>query len=268
VRLFAAVVVALVLVPAAHAAPLVVRTSLDPGTVLFGAPATATVTVVADPALVDPDTVRIEEDVAPFRRLGTSVARDGTLVIRRTRIACVSNACRPGDGLRPVRLPPVQVTARGPSGPVAVSAAWPLLLVAPRVPADTAAGEPEWQVDGQPPPLTTRIDPGTLSLLLWLLAGALALGAAVLVAREVLRARTKAREARTTELAAALAAVRASAQAPEPERRRAVGVLARVLERDDGDHAGAAESLAWSEPEPEPERVLELADDVEREVRA
>ena len=180
----------------------------------------------------------------------------------------MSDACRPGDGLRPVRLPPVQVTARGPAGPVAASAAWPPLLVAPRVPADAAAGEPEWRVDGQPPPLTTRIDPGTLSLLLWLLAAALALGAAALVAREVLRARTKAREARTTELAAALAAVRASAQAPEPERRRAVGVLARVLERADGDHAAAAETLAWSEPGPEPERVLELADEVEREVRA
>ena len=215
-RLLAVVCAALVLVPAAGAAPLVVRTSLDPGTVLFGAPTTATVTVVADPALVDPETIRIETDVAPFRRLGTSVARDGRLVVRRTRIACVSDACRPGDGLRSVRLPRVQVTARGSSGPVAVSATWPPLLVAPRVPADAAAGEPVWRVDTRPPALTTRIDPGTLSPVLWLLTAALALGAAALVAREVLRARTTAREARTTELAAALAAVRASAQDSEP----------------------------------------------------
>ena len=267
-RLFAAVVVALVLVPAAHAAPLVVRTSLDPGTVLFGAPATATVTVVADPAVVDPDTIRIEADVAPFRRLGTSVARDGRLIVGRTRIACVSDLCRPRDGLRPVRLPPVQVSASGSGGPVAVSADWPPLLVAPRVPADASAGEPEWQVDTRPPALTARIDPGTLSLLLWLLTTALALVAAALVAREVHRARMRTHEARTTELAAALAAVRASAQAPEPERRRAVGVLAKVLDRVDGDHAVTAETLAWSEPGPEPERVLELADEVEREVRA
>jgi hypothetical protein len=268
VRLLAVACAALVVLPAADAAPLVVRTSLDPGTVLFGAPATATVTVVADPALVDPDTIRIEADVAPFRRLGLSVARDGRLVVRRTRIACVSDACRPGDGLRPVRLPPVQVTAGGPGGPVAVSADWPPLLVAPRVPSDAAAGEPEWRVDARPPPLTTRVDPGTLSRWLWVLAAALALGAAALVAREVLRARTRTREERTTELAAALAAVRASAQAPEPERRRAVGALAKVLERVDGDHAVAAETLAWSEPGPEPERVLALADEVEREVRA
>ena len=267
-RLVVAVCAALVLAPAAGAAPLVVRTSLDPGTVLFGAPAAATVTVVADPALVDTDTVRIEADVAPFRRLGTAVVRDGRLVERRTRIACASDACRPGDGLRPVRLPPARVSASGPGGPVAVSADWPPLLVAPRVPAEAAAGEPEWQVDTRPPALTTRIDPGTLSLLLWLLAAALALGSAAVVAREVHRARTGARGARTTELAAALAAVRATAQAPEPERRRAVGVLARVLERVDGDHAGTAETLAWSEPGPEPERVLELADEVEREVRA
>jgi hypothetical protein len=84
----------------------------------------------------------------------------------------------------------------------------------------------------------------------------------------VQRARTKAREERTTELAAALAAVRASARASEPERRRAVGVLAKVLDRVDGDHAGTAETLAWAEPVPEPERVLELADEVERGVRA
>ena len=267
-RLLVAVCAALVLAPATDAAPLVVRTSFDPGTVLFGAPATASVTVVADPALVDADTIRIEADVAPFRRLGTSLARDGRLVVGTTRIACVSNLCRPGDGLRPVRLPPAQVTASGPGGPVAVSADWPPLLVAPRVPADAAAGEPEWQVDTRPPALTTRIDPGTLSVLLWLLAAALALGAAALVAREVLRARTRAREERTSDLAAALAAVRASALAPEPERRRAVGVLARVLERVDGDHAGTAETLAWSEPGPAPERVLELADEVEREVHA
>ena len=45
-------------------------------------------------------------------------------------------------------------------------------------------------------------------------------------------------------------------------------MLARVLERVDGDHAGTAETLAWSELGPAPERVLELADEVEREVRA
>jgi hypothetical protein len=268
VRLLAAVCAALVLAPAADAAPLVVRTSLDPGTVLFGAPATASVTVVADPALVDPDTIRIEADVAPFRRIDASVARDGRLVVQRSRIACVSDLCRPGDGLRPVRLPPAQVTASGPGGRVAVSADWPPLLVAPRVPADAAVGEPEWRVDTRPPALTTRIAPGTLSVVLWLVAAALALGAAALVAREVQRARTTARAARTSELAAALAAVRASAQAPEQERRRAVGVLAKVLERVDGDHAGTAETLAWSEPPPQPERVLALADEVEREVRA
>ena len=267
-RLLGVACAAFVLAPAANAAPLVVRTSLDPGTVLFGAPATATVTVVADPRLVDAETIRIESDVAPFRRLGASVTRDGRLVVRRTRIACVSDACRPRDVLRPVRLPPVRVSAGGPGGPVSVSADWPPLLVAPRVPASAAAGEPEWRVDARPPRLTTRIDPGTLSLLLWLVTGALVLGAAALVAREALRARTKGRETRTTELAAALAAVRASTREAEPERRRAVGVLANVLDRIDGDHADTAETLAWSEPGPEPARLLELADEVEREVRA
>lgn len=269
-----AALAALALAPAASAAPLVVRTSLDPRTVLFGEPAVAEVTVVADPALVDASTVRIQSSVAPFRRIGpvTSELRevDGAVTVtRRVRIACVSDACRARDALRPVQLRPVRVTARGTNGrQVAAHATWPTLLVAPRVPADAAAGEPEWRVDTRPPAPSYRIRPGLASTLLLGAAGLLAAVAVALVTSELLRRRRRVGAERLSELEAALAAVRASTGAPAPQRRRAAGMLARALERRRDARAGSAGTLAWDEPEPEPERMTALADELEREVRA
>jgi hypothetical protein len=45
-------------------------------------------------------------------------------------------------------------------------------------------------------------------------------------------------------------------------------MLARALERRRDARAGSAGTLAWDEPEPEPERMAALADELEREVRA
>jgi len=274
VKVVLAVAAALALAPAAGAAPLVVRTSLDPRTVLFGEPAVAEITVVADPAFVDPATVRIEAELAPFRRVGSVTterreADDAAIVTRRVRIACVSDACRPRDALRPVQLSPVRVTARGANGrQVSATARWPVLLVAPRVPADAAAGEPTWRVDTRVPEPSYRVRPGLASALLLGAAVLLAAAAVGLVASELLRRRRRAGAERLSELEAALAAVRASTGGPEPQRRRAAGMLARALERRRDARAGSAGTLAWDEPEPEPDRMTALADEVEREVRA
>lgn len=273
-RLAAPVLAALALAPAAAAAPLEVRTSLDPRTVLFGAPATAEVAVVVDPALVDPGSVRIEADTAPWRRLDPpELEREeagGTVVVRqRSRIACTTSACLPRAELRGVALPRVRVTARRRDGStVTAGAAWPAVLVAPRATAEAATGAPAWRIDTTPPAVTTRFAPGALAAALWALAAVLAAAAVALAAWEALRWRRRRAAGRASELAAAIAAVRAAAAADEPERRRALGRLARVLEREDGAHVARAASLAWDEPVPEPERLTALADDVEREVPA
>jgi hypothetical protein len=64
----------------------------------------------------------------------------------------------------------------------------------------------------------------------------------------------------------ALALVR-EAESREPEdRRRAVGLLARVLRRRDDGLARAAGDLAWSEPEPAPSELAALVSRVGDEV--
>ncbi|MGE5689358.1 MAG: hypothetical protein ACM33B_02260 [Pseudomonadota bacterium] len=273
-RIAAAVLAALALAPAAGAAPLVVRTSLDPGTVPFGAPTAAEVTVVVDTGAVDPDTVRVEADTAPLRRVGATATEredgDGTrLLVRRLRVACVTDACRPADALRAVALQPVRVRATRRDGrPITVRASWPVLLVAPRVPAGAASGEPVWRVDTRPPEATYRVRPSLLSGLLLALAAALATAAVGLVAWEARGRRRRRTHARRSELEAALAALRASLDADERERRRAAGTLARVLESRRDRHGGDAAALAWGEPEPRPDRLAALADEVEREIHA
>ena len=87
------VAVALTATPAAGAA--VVRTTLEPQTALFGQPVTAEVAVVAGEG-EDPASLRIDADVRPFRRLADETVRDGRLVVRRLRIACVERRVPPG----------------------------------------------------------------------------------------------------------------------------------------------------------------------------
>ncbi|HEY3541246.1 MAG TPA: hypothetical protein VGK79_01780, partial [Gaiellaceae bacterium] len=64
------------------------------------------------------------------------------------------------------------------------------------------------------------------------------------------------------ELERALRLVREAEARPPADRRRALGLLARLLDARDGRLAGAARTLAWSRPEPEPAAVDDLVDDV------
>ena len=71
-------------------------------------------------------------------------------------------------------------------------------------------------------------------------------------------------ERQADALARALALVRAARARPAPDRRRALGLLSRTLRRrGDAGEASAAADLAWSEPEPDPDRMGQLADRVE-----
>ncbi len=272
-RLAAAVGVALVLAAPAAAGtrevPVEVRAIVTPATVLFGEPATLVVTAAFDPRAVDESSVSVEADVFPLRRLGRpATARreaDGLVVLtQRTRVVCAGEACRPARGLRRVELPPVRVRA----GALAAAVERPSLLVASRVPPEAASAEPAWRVDATPPAVTYRTTPSLHTAHLCHHSAALLHAAAAQVAGEVVRARRQRRVERLSELEAALVAVRASLDADEPERRRAVGALARVLEGRADAHEARAAALAWDEPRPERDRVAALADEVERDVRA
>ncbi len=95
----------------------------------------------------------------------------------------------------------------------------------------------------------------------------LALAAAALA---VLEARGLARRRRgeptVDELERALRLAREAETRPPPDRRRALGLLARLLDRRDRRLSGAASELAWAEPEPERAALATFVADVEREV--
>ncbi|MGZ4389910.1 MAG: hypothetical protein ACXVZL_11070, partial [Gaiellaceae bacterium] len=52
---------------------------------------------------------------------------------------------------------------------------------------------------------------------------------------------------------------------PPPDRRRALGLLARLLGSRDGRLATAASELAWAKPQPEREAMSGLVAEIEHE---
>jgi hypothetical protein len=69
-----------------------------------------------------------------------------------------------------------------------------------------------------------------------------------------------------TGLERALALARAAEERPTPDRRRALGLLARLLGSRDPRLAGAADDLAWSAPAPTSDAVADLVTQVEQKV--
>jgi hypothetical protein len=111
------------------------------------------------------------------------------------------------------------------------------------------------------PPPSYRIRPNLLRALLFAAAGLLAAGALFLVYPLVRRLIPEPVDERTP-LQRALDLVRASLGRDTEDRRRALDLLGRTLGED--TRASDALELAWSERRPEPERVAELVDDVEK----
>ncbi|HZS24964.1 MAG TPA: hypothetical protein VFA30_08245 [Gaiellaceae bacterium] len=252
--------------PIGAAAQLVARAGFDPPTVQFGDTFTARVVVLS--ARGGP--VRVVDDLAPLTRIGTQhesrTTRGGLEVVTLTSlVACLAQACttRPGDSS--VRLAPVRVEIGGRRA----VARWPTLHVHSRVTAaDLAASAPPFRGDTTPPPPTYRVAPHTLALLLDLLAALFAVAAVALgggTIRSVVLRRRRAAVA-LGDLELALRLTRESGGRPAPDRRRALGLLARRLDRRDPRLAGAANDLAWSRPAPEPDELFSLADEVERSV--
>jgi hypothetical protein len=64
------------------------------------------------------------------------------------------------------------------------------------------------------------------------------------------------------ELSRAIRLAREAGTRPAPDRRRALGLLARLLH--DRPQRRTATDLAWARPEPQPEAVEALVHDVEQ----
>jgi hypothetical protein len=253
---------------------LTIRASFEPPAVQFGDRVVAHVVVLADRNALDTSKLRVTQDVAPLTQLGpahvSTTTRGGLLVVSYDLPAvCLSESCLAKTGSKKLQPPSARAEAPRRSGGVARAAtAWPVLDVGSRVtPADIEASRLPFRADTSPPAVSYRIAPGTLSILLDILAAVLAATGVAFAAWQaaVLVRRTRAIDTRSA-LGRALALVREAESRPPDDRRRAVGLLARVLRRRDESLAGAADDLAWSEPAPAPGDMTALADQVGREV--
>jgi len=258
--------------PLHPAGPLTVRAVLAPQTVEFGDELAAKVVVLLDRAAVRVGSLRISEGLAPLTQLAaerTTQTRHGRLVVVSVSVpaACLGQACTAGAGDTRIALPPVtaQVTTRR-GNTLRRTAHWPRLHVTSRVAAaDHAAATPPFRSDTLPPPPVYRIAPGTLAFVLDALAALLAAAGVGLATWTVLAlARRRRTPSAADDLEVALRRTREAEARPVPDRRRAVGVLARVLEARGRRLAGAAGELAWSKPTPEPEALSALVAEVER----
>jgi hypothetical protein len=252
------------------AAALLVRTSFEPPAAQFGDRVVARVVVLADRGVLDTSKLHMTEDVAPLTALGPAqVSRTtrGRLLVVSYELptVCVTEQCL----AKRLRLPAARADAPRRSGGIArAETAWPLLEMRGRVTAaDLAQSRPPFRSDTSAPTVTYRIAPATLSFLLDLAAALLAAGGVALAARQAagLLRRRRASDTRG-ELERALALVREAEARPPEDRRRAVGLLARLLRPRNERLAGDAGDLAWSEPKPAPDELAALAERVVREV--
>ncbi len=198
--------------------------------------------------------------------------RGGLTILRyRWEVACLSEDCVPSTAPRPVKLPPLRLTAtRRDGGSVSTSVPWPALSIAGRVSAkEAAATPPPFRLETQLPAPSYRAAPRTLEIVLDSVAALLVLGALLLAARELARLRRRRFEERLAGLSplerALLLAREAQRRGPD-DRRRALGLLARVLGGPGSGLGGDASELAWSPPAPSPEQIESVAGAVEREI--
>jgi hypothetical protein len=267
-------VVSLAAAVLAVGAPLTASTSLEPTSPRFADRIVATATVVVDTSVVDPDGVRVVAAFGPLDVVaGPSVTRDadGARVELRYRweVACLSGDCVPTDGARTLRLPPLRVSATARDGTRRVSTYhWPAVTISGRV-TRAEAGKPVPPVRRETdlPPPAYRVSPRGVATALDAIAAVLLVVAALVGVRGVLRARRRRaaeRFARLTPLERALLYAREAVRRDAADRRRALGLLGRVLTGAESALGDGASNLAWSASDPSPEEVAAMVGEVER----
>jgi hypothetical protein len=258
---------------ASAAAPLAVRATFDASSVRFAGVINMHVVVLLDATRVRPDSLRIVDDLAPLTSLSpgrTTRKTEGrtiTVAVART-FSCLASNCVSASGDATPALPPVRVTVVTlGGGTLRASAALPTLHVQGRVSkADLGRSSPPFRANTTSAPPSYRLAPTTLAWLLDGVAVVLALAGAALALYEARRfTRRRRGELTIDEFERALRLAREAENRPPPDRRRALGLLARLLAARDRPLSGAASELAWARPEPEPAALATLVADVERE---
>ena len=238
--------------------------SVTPAQVGVGVRVTAQAVVTVNAQKVDPSSVRVSLGVAPLAALGPVRQRGLHFTVDA---ACIDEGCVPDANARAVHLAPVRVTGRLKDGrPFTRTFSWPTLVLASQVPARALRGAPPLRLEQTAPSPKYAVSPSTLAAVLDALAGVLALAIAggLLLMRR--RAQRRSAALALDPLDRALALVRESAGRPPADRRRALNLLARVLDRRRPGLAPSVDEAAWSRPQPSAEAAEEVADTVEHAV--
>lgn len=259
--------------------PIVGSAFLEPEQHLFGDAVKARLELVVDSSRVDPDSVEVGANFAPYRELRpVEVTRSESGSLTRFRydyvLACLVAQCLPqGSGRVELGGTAVEYTRRGSPVPDTASIEWPPIRAAGRIdPNELENAALRAELRNLPAP-SFRVSPRSVELVALVLAVLFAAGAAVLILRllplDRLAARLGARWVdRRSALEQALALVRESSDSGTPEEeRRALERLAVELRRSRNPTlAHDASRLAWSQRRPVETGVGSLSDDVERAI--
>ena len=220
--------------------------------------------VVATVPAATAATARLTADVGPFSVVESTPlqrTRRGDAVVLRLarRLACVQEGCVGNDRTARTVLPgPLLESASG-----AVRGRPTVVAVEGRVPPfSVRRPTPDaFRADTAVPPLDGRSPTTAMTVL-----AAIALLSLVSAVAAVVVATRRRRRADVDALARAVRLVRESAGRPEPDRRRAADLLARVAgTRDRGGLAAEARRIAWAPPDPTADTVEKLAAHAARE---
>ena len=258
------------------------RGVVEPQAILFGDTIRARVDVLLDRRRVDPDSVRVSTEFVPWEIVGpqTHVRRDAgsnTHLSTTFTLRCTSSPCLPTNEASALEFTRARVSY-APAG--AASAArefiavdWPILLVYSRFAAanlDESTGDALWRADLTSfPAVSYRVPPGVVLPSLLVLAGLLAVAGAALAFIAIPRRKAIPEPEPEPEpepvivltpLEQALELLEDASRADGAEdRRRALELVAEVLDIEHPDLARAARTLAWSEDDPLVEQTSGLA---------
>ncbi|HEY7380690.1 MAG TPA: hypothetical protein VH572_05730 [Gaiella sp.] len=246
--------------------PVTVTGSLSPTTALFGDRVEAEIAVYTNDERIDPDSVRVESDFAPYEVVSRQSvrSRQGHVSLLETTfsLSCLTLDClAPRQGGRVFRFPPLTVSFRQDNRERSLQSAWDPIRVYSRL------GENPRLVDA-PPALDTgfRVSPTLMQIVLGLLATGLALvGTAFVVAGLWPRFPYSLRLwRRLSPLEQALAQLDAAARIDDEQTRRQVldQLATRLGEQELTVLERESRALAWGEAAPQPDELALIGERV------
>jgi hypothetical protein len=259
---------------------MTVSTSITPRAHLFGDRVAAEVELLFDPRTVEPNSVQVDADFAPYDQLGRPrrLRADGDGLVRlryQYALRCLAPSCAPAGARKEMIFSGGEVIYihAGLRERVVETFDWPRVELASRLsPFDLE--QARWRADvNDLPAVSYRARPVLLGFLLAGAAGLLALAGVLLgvllFPKWTRRAAEEDAPPELSPLERALEGVRTtSANGATPEQRKALERLARELGSAGlVELAGRARRLAWSAERPDRAAVERLEDEVEDELR-